>query len=277
MAWGECLAHNTAIIYRNGLISQRSKSLITTIICRNSQLMTKLGTLFSISYNSNCTFINNCVKLIFNICIQNFCKILCSEACIECIFADTNTDHITLTGMHNTLDTVNVAVEFTLKYRLEVGLHILSCYIYDVSNLLFASNFHLVEIRSHKSKLVILNFACILSTYKLETVFSGTIELNLHISTTDDLALKCRCKGYRNINLSDLNLDVTCFKRSSIKFGYILLNDQALRYTEDVLGLVGNNRETKCDCACTASYNYVIQRFECVYECRYTLEGVFHQ
>ena len=277
MARGECLTHDTAVIYRYGFVCQRSQTLVTTVICRDSQLMTKFGTLCFISYDGNCTFIYYCVKLVLNVCVQNFCKVFCTETSLEGRFADTDTDHITLSGMHNTLYTVYIAVEFTLEYRLEVGLHVLSSYIYDVSDLLFASYFHLIEVRSDESELVILNLACVFGANQLKAVFSGTVELNLHITSTDDLALECRCEGYRDINLGNLNLNVTCLKRGSVEFGYVFLNDQALRHTEDVLSLVGDYRETKCDSACTASYYYVIQRFECVYECRYTIHGVFHQ
>ena len=113
--------------------------------------------------------------------------------------------------------------------------------------------------------------------YQLEAVFSGTVELYLHIALTDDLALECGREGYRDIDFRDLDLDITRFKRSSVEFVHVFLNDQALRYAEDILGLVGNNRETKCDRACAACYDYIIQRFECINECRHTLEGVLHQ
>ena len=88
-----------------------------------------------ISYDGNCTFIYYCVKLVLNVCVQNLCKVFCTETSLKGRFADTDTDHITLSGMHNTLYTVYIAVEFTLKYRLEVGLHILSGYVYYVSDL----------------------------------------------------------------------------------------------------------------------------------------------
>ena len=34
--------------------------------------------------------------------------------------------------MHHTFNAVKITVEFTLKYWFKVGLHILSCYIYNV-------------------------------------------------------------------------------------------------------------------------------------------------
>ena len=113
--------------------------------------------------------------------------------------------------------------------------------------------------------------------YKLCTVYTGTIELNLHVFTTDDLTLECRCESNRNIDICDLDLNVTCLKGSSVEFAYVLLNDKALRYAEDILCLICNNREAKCDSTCAACYDHIIQRFECVNECRYTIHCVFHK
>ena len=170
-------------------------------------------------------------------------------------------------------------MEFTLEYRLKVGLHTLSCYFYYISRcccLLPTS--HLVEVRSDECDLVIFDLRCILCHNQLAAVYTGTVELNLHIAAADDLAFKCRCECNRDIDVCDLDLDISCFKRSSVEFGNVRLNDQALRNSEDVLGLVGDYRETKCDRACTTCYDNIgSSGCKCIYKCRYTFHGVFHQ
>ena len=239
--------------------------------------MTHLGTQLRIGDNLNLALIYNCVKLILNSCVQNLTDVLCTEACVKSVLAYTDTDHITLTGMHNTLDAVQVVMELTLEYRLKVSLHALSGNLYHVADAMLAAYLELVEVRSDYFDLVILNLRRILCLNQLEAVHTGTVELYLHIAAADNLALECGCEGNRDIDLGNLNLNISCFNRSSVELGYVLLNDQALRYTEDVLGLVGNYRETKSDCACTASYDNIIQRLERIYERRYTVHGVLHQ
>ena len=199
------------------------------------------------------------------------------ESSLKSCLADTDTLHITLTCMIYTLDTVDVVVEFTLDNRLKVWLHVLSCNFYNVCNAVLAAKFHIINLRTNNCDLVVFDLRSITGMYKLCTVYTGTIELNLHIFTTDDLTLECRCESNRDINVCDLDLNVTSLKRSSVEFAYILLNDKALRYAEDILCLVCDNREAKCDCTCTTSYDHVIQRFECVNECRYTIHCVFHK
>ena len=239
--------------------------------------MTDSCTLSRICIDNNLTFINNCIELIFNRCIKNFTDMFDSESCIKCVNADTDTLHITLSCMVYTLDTVDVVVEFTLDNRFKVCLHVLACNFNNICDAVLASKFHVVYFRSNYCDLVIFDLRSVTGLYKLCTVNTGTIEFNLHVFTTDDLTFECGCESNRDIDVCDLDLDVTCFQGCSIEFAYIFLNDKALRYAEDILCLVCNYRESKCDSTCTTSYDHVIQRFECVYECRYTVHCVFHQ
>ena len=239
--------------------------------------MTDSCTLSRICINNNFTFINNCIELILNRCIKNLTDMFDAESCIKCINADTDTLHITLSCMVYTLDTVDVVMEFTLDNRLKVSLHILTSNFNNICDAVLAAEFHLIYFRSNDCDLVVFDLRSITGMYKLCTVYTGTIELNLHVFTTDDLTLECRCESNRNINICDLDLNITCLKRSSVEFAYVLLNDKALRYAEDILCLICNNRETKCNSTCTACYDHIIQRFECVNECRYTIHCVFHK
>ena len=281
MAWRECLAHDTAVVYIYGFICHRCQSFITFIEYRDCKVVTQFCTFFSICVYLNLTFINYCSKFILNLCVKNFTDMFCSEACIESIFADTDTDHITLSCMHKTFYTVQIRVEFTFEYRFEVCLHALSCYFYYITDRVLASYFKCIDIRSDDFDLMVFDLRCFFGLNKFETVNTGTIEFNLHITTTDDFTFKCRCECYRNVDVCNLDLDISCFQRSCIEFADIFLNDQALWYTA-VYSIycrlvVCDYRETKSDCACTTSYDYFIQWSECIYECRYTFHCVLHQ
>ena len=275
MARGECLAHDAAVVYFYALISQGIQTLITLVEYRDCQLMTKLGTQICICDDLYLATVNNGCELTLYLCVKDLADVLCTEACVKALFTDTDTEHVTLTGMICALYTVQVRMELTLDNRLEIRLHALACYFYDVSKGVLGTNLKCINIRSDDFDLVILYFAHILGLYQLEAVHAGTVELYLHIFTTDDLTLECRCVSNRDINICDLDLDVSCLKRGSVELGNIRLYDQALRNLERIL--VCDYREAKCDCACTACYDYRIQRSKSVYECRYTLHGVLHQ
>ncbi|CDB21338.1 unknown [Blautia sp. CAG:52] len=239
--------------------------------------MTNSCTLCRVCVNNNFTFVNNCFKFIFNGCIQNFTDMFQTESCSKCVFADTDTLHISLSCMVYTFDTVDVVMEFTLDNRFKVRLHVFTGNFNNICNAVFASQFHVVYFRSYNCDLMIFDLAGINSMNQLSTVNTGTIEFNLHVTTTNDLTFECGCECYRDIDVCDLDLDITSFQRCCIEFAYIFLNDQALRNSCDIFCFVGDYRESQCDSTSTTCYDYVIQRSECVNECRYTLHGVFHQ
>ncbi len=109
------------------------------------------------------------------------------------------------------------------------------------------------------------------------TVYTGTVELNLHITTTNNpRALECGCEGnrYRSCNF---NLNILALNRSgSVELGYVPERDQALRHTEMFSALVGDYRKPSA-IAPAPSYDNIIQRLERIYERRYTVHGVLHQ
>ena len=239
--------------------------------------MTDSCTVFRIGVNLHLTLVNNCLKLVLYLCVQNFAQMFCPETCCKSIFADTDTDHITLSGMHYTFDAVQVAVEFTLEYRLEVGLHALSCNLYHICDAVFASNFEFVEVRSDHFDLVIFYLRHIFGLYQLTAVYTGTVEFYLHIAAADDLAFKCGRERNRNVDVCDLDLNIACFQRSRVEFADVFLDDQALRNRRNILVIVGDYREAKCDRACSACNDHVIQRLKCIDECRYTVFCISHQ
>ena len=127
--------------------------------------MTDSCTLSRICINSNFTFINNCVKFIFNLCIENFTDMFDLEACSKCIFADTDSLHISLSCMVYTFNTVDVVMEFTLDNRLEVRLHVLAGNLNNVCDAVLASFFHLINFRSYNCNLMVFNFRSFYSMY----------------------------------------------------------------------------------------------------------------
>ena len=169
----------------------------------------------------------------------------CTEACFESSLAHTDTDQVTLSGMHDTFQTVDEVMEFTLEHGLEIALHVLAGHLYYVADGLLAADFHLVEVRSDQLDLVIFYVSHRQGTNQLETVLVriGTVKLNLHFFSTDDLTLKCRSEGYGDIHLYEFDLDVSCLQRGSVEFLRILLDNQGLRNIPDVVFLVGDYRE----------------------------------
>ena len=127
--------------------------------------------------------------------------------------------------MHYTLDTVQVAVELTLKYRLKVGLHVPSGNFYDVADAVLCSYLELVKVRSDYFNLVILYLGSLLGLYQLEAVYAGAVKLNLHIAPADNLALKCGCKCNGNINIRYLDLHISCLNGGRIEFLGIALEN----------------------------------------------------
>ena len=257
MRRGECLAEDTAVIYIYRFVCQSIQTVITFFEDRNSNFMTDSCTLSRICINSNFTFINNCVKFILNLCIENFTDMFDLEACSKCIFADTDSLHISLSCMVYTFNTVDVVMEFTLDNRFKVRLHVLAGNFNNICDAVLAAKFHVVHFRTNNSNLVVFYFARFTCMYKLCTVYTGTIEFNLHVFTTDNLTFECRCESNRDIDVCNFNLDVTCFQRSCIPFGDVFLADQALRYSCNIF-LVCDNRESKSDSACTTSYDHII-------------------
>ena len=152
-----------------------------------------------------------------------------TEACVKCFFSDTDTEHITLSCMVNSFDTVDIVMELTLDNRFEIRLHVLSGNFYNICNAVLASQFHFIYIRTNDSDLMVFDLGSIYSLYQLGTVYTGSVELYLHVAAADDLAFKCGSECYRDINICDLDLNVTGFQRSSVEFAYIRLADQALR------------------------------------------------
>ena len=275
MARGECLAEDTTVIYVYRLIGKVCKTCITFVESGDSHLMTHSGTLSRIRVDRNLTLVNNCIELILYRSVKNFTDVFDTETSIESIFADTYTLHVTLTGMVYTLDAVDVVMEFTLDNRLEIRLHVFACNLNNISDAVLAAQLHLIYFRSYNRDLVILDLGSIHGLNQLAAVHTGTIELNLHVTTTDDLTLECGCECNRDIDIGDLDLNITSLKRGSIEFAYVFLYDQALRYAEGLL--IGDYREAKSDSACATSYDNRIQRSKSIYECRYTFHGILHQ
>ena len=81
-----------------------------------------------------------------------------TEACCKCIFAYADTDQVTLTGMHDTFQTVDEVVEFTFKYGFEVCLHVLAGYFYYTCQRLHGAFGHLIDFRSDYFDLVVFYF-----------------------------------------------------------------------------------------------------------------------
>ena len=103
-----------------------------------------------IGVDLNLTLVNNCIKLILNTLAYRTSPICFdTETCIESILADTDTDHITLTGMH--IHPRCSSCSYGTYARItgsKVRLHALAGNLYDVSDAVLAAQLQLIEVRS---------------------------------------------------------------------------------------------------------------------------------
>src|SRR5699024_4456598 len=152
VARGEGLAHDTAVVYVYGFICHGSDSFIAVVEGRDRHLMTDSRTVFVIGVDLHLAFIHYCFKFALDSRVQHLCQVFRAESCVEGVLADTQTDHIPLSGMHNAFDAVHVVVELTLEYRLEIRLHALSGYLYHVGDAVLAAHFEFVEVFSDQLK-----------------------------------------------------------------------------------------------------------------------------
>ena len=165
-------------------------------------------------------------------------------------------------------------MELTLNNRLEIRLHLLSSNFYNIGNAVFAAKFHLIHFRSHNCDLMIFHFAHLSCLDKLCTVYTGTIKFNLHVFTTDDLTFKRRCKSNRNIDLCNLDLDISGFQGNFVEICHIGAADKSSRNFFHIFVFIGDNRKTELDRSGTSRKDHIIYRFKCIYKCRYSILGV---
>jgi hypothetical protein len=85
-------------------------------------------------------------------------------------FTDTDTNHIALSGVHNALDAVEEILEFTLKNRFKVGLHILSANLYNNSEVYLAANREPRQSPAVQNDSMVLHVMRILGLNKLKAV-----------------------------------------------------------------------------------------------------------
>ena len=197
-----------------------------------------------------------------------------TKSCIKCLNTDTDTLHISLSCMIYAFNAVNIVMELTLNNRLKIRLHLLAGNLNNICDAVFAAKFHLIHFRTNDCDLMIFHFAHLSCLDKLCAVYTGTIKLNLHIFTSDDLTFKCRGKCNRNIDLCDLDLDISGFQGHFIEISNVCAADQSAWNFFHILILICNDRESKLDSACPCCKDHIIHRFECIYKCRYTILGI---
>ena len=168
-------------------------------------------------------------------------------------------------------------MELTLHDGLEVGLHVLTGHVHGVGQGDLGAHGNLVQLGAFHNDLVVLYLVGLLGADQLEAVHTGAVDFHLHIALTDDLTLKGGGEGDGNVDIGDLDLDVPGLQGGGVELGHILLDDEALGNTEDVLGLVGDNGEAQGNGTGAAGHDDVVQRLEGVDEGGHTVHGVLHQ
>ena len=276
VAGGEGLAHDAGVVYGHGLVSHGLQTVVTLVehgVGGSAQLLVLLG----VHNDGDLALVHNGLELALDLGVQHLADVTELEARLKVGLADTDTDHVTLTGVHNALDAVQIGVELPLHNGLEVGLHGLTGHVHGVGHGDLGAHGDLVDFRSDDGDLVVLDLGGFLGVHQLEAVHTGAVNLHLHIGTADDLALESGSEGNRDIDIGDLDLDVPGLQRGGVELLNIGLHDQALGNTEDVLLLVGDDGEAQSNGAGAAGNDHIVQRSEGVDESGHTLHGVLHQ
>ena len=198
-----------------------------------------------------------------------------AESCLISSLAYTNTDLISLAGVHHTFHIVVPCMNLTLDNRLEVRLHLCSRHLYIGSQREGLTLLQLVQLLAYNGNLVILNLICIAGLYQLAGGRLMGTELYLHIASTDNLALECGSESNRNRKLGYLNLNVT--QLQGLLHGQAVIQNRLQRARNLILAQIHvyDYREAQRDSACACGYNHLVQSAEGIHECRYSFLGVF--
>ena len=166
-------------------------------------------------------------------------------------------------------------MELPLKDRLEIRLQALTGNFNEHSKVHDTAHFHFINIRTDHFDLMILHLIQLAAADQFKTIHFRSIKVDLHIFLTDDLSFKCRGVCKRDIDICDFDLDISCFQGGLNEIFGIFLNDQRLRNTPHILGIIGDDRESQCDRAAAAGYGHISDRFKCIDERTQTDKGVF--
>ena len=198
-----------------------------------------------------------------------------AKSCLISSLAYTDTDLISLAGVHHTFHIVVPCMNLTLDNRLEVRLHLCSRYLYISSQCEGLTLLQLVQILADNGNLVILDVVCVTGLYDLTGGCLMGAELYLHIASADNLALECGSECNRNRKLGYFNLNVT--QLQGLLHGQAVIQNRLQRARNLILAQIHvyDYREAQRDSTCACGYNHLIQSAECIHECRYSFLGVF--
>ena len=183
-----------------------------------------------------------------------------AEASLKVGLVDTDTDHVALAGVHQTLNAVQELVDLTLEDRLEVGLHVLARNLDGVAQGNLGAAFQLIQLGTLDDDLVILDLGGVLRGDQLEAVLAGAVNFDLHVALADDLAFERGGVGDRNVDLRDLQLDAACLDGGVDPVLGVVIDDQGLRNGPHVVVVVRDDREAQLDGAGAAGNGDVVDR-----------------
>src|SRR5699024_1689860 len=150
----------------------------------------QLGVLLGIHHDPDLALVHNGLELALDLGVQHFAQVTELEARLEVGLADTDTDHVTLTGVHDTLDAVDPGVDLPLHNGLEVGLHGLAGHFHGVGQGDLGADGDVVDFGSDDLDLVILDLSGFLALNQLEAVHTGAVHFHLHVAPADDFAFE---------------------------------------------------------------------------------------
>ena len=252
----EGLAHDAGVEHGDGFVGHGGKTLVTLVendVRSGAQSLVRLVA----DDDLDLALVNNGVEFGLDLRVQDFADVAEAEARLKVGLVDTDTDHVALAGVHQTLNAVQELVDLTLEDRLKVGLHGLAGDLDGVGQGDLAADGDLVHLGAFDGDLVILDLGGILGDDQLEAVLAGAVDLDLHIALADDLALKGGGVGHGNVDVRDLELDAAGFDGGVDPVLGVLVDDQALRNGPHIVGVVRDDGEAHLDGAGAAGHGDV--------------------
>ena len=271
---GEGLAHDAGEVTVNGLVGHGRQTVVALVVPGHSHLVTELLRLGSVGDQGDLALVHNGVKLVHDHDVQNLGEVLQTQTGVVGRVADTDTDLIALTGVHDAFHVVEPCVELPLDNGLEVHLHLLA------GNLNVGRQSQilgLIEVGADDGDLVILNFIQLPHHNQLGSGVLGRPDLVVHVGLADDLALEGGGEGHGDGQFLHLDLDVPQFQRLLHGLGVVAYGLQSAGNLILAQIDVHDHGEAQSDGARTGGNHHGVNGAEGIDEGGNTVLGVVQQ
>ena len=203
---GEGLAKGAAIVGVHRFIGHTCYPGIPLMI-NAASLVPQFFNLIQLGVKGNLHLVHDGAEIVVKVGMQDDAKVFQAEALIHGRFTEAEPGNVPLRYMLYAFSAVDEVVDLALQNRLEVLLHLSTCYRHHDAQGHFHPLLKAVEVRPDNGDLAILNLIHILHRQPFKASATLAPSLSTEVLTANHLALKGRAKGNGNVNLGDLDLD----------------------------------------------------------------------